>query len=143
MKMDEPMALPAIRCDVTMDDIVAFNEYHMLLSPMALRQRAQMIRIFTTIFVVEFGLVGIFVRGILPPEVGWWGWLLPPLCALVFGGGAFFAVRSSFNRRKKRLSNWMRNRIRKLYSEGENKSVLCEHVLEVSESGFTERTAYF
>ena len=142
MRSDEQSAQIAIRYNVTMDDLVAFNEYHMLLSPQALRKRRQLIAILTAVFVVEFGVVGTLARGLLPPGTGWWSWCLPPLFAFVFGGAAFFLVRRSFNRKKPKLPKWMQNRIRKLYSAGENKSIIGEHILEVSENGFNDRTAY-
>lgn len=113
-----------IRYEVTFDDIVAFNRYHLDHSPAMKRQRA------TATWGVP--LVVLFVCGALA--------LLDEFDpTVILSCGAVFCVIYVLLVRRS-IPATMEKNVRKLYCEGSNKGVLGQHELELSQNSLSKRT---
>lgn len=111
----------SLRYANTMQDIIAFNEFHYRRSPalrriMGLLQWLGAITIFLAILMETGGIMGV---------IG---------AAIVAGG--FAAIYPLLLRR---LIRWQ---VRLMYSEGRNKGTLGEHEMEICEDGVIERSPY-
>ena len=113
-----------------MDDLVAANIYHTKNSPtVRSMQRRQMMSLVPVMFIATFILANALPHspGISYPLI------VAAVCASWTAGYLIYYYKHGYIKR-------MRKMLAKLYSEGKSPSMLGEHVLEVDENGFTDRT---
>lgn len=121
-----------IRYEVTIDDLVAFNVSYMRTSSMIRSmQRRQMLVGVPLAFVGTFGLTSTLPHfpGIVHPLI------MATAAALWTAGYLSYYYRRGYINRVRKL-------VTKVYSEGKSPGLLGEHVLQVDENGFTDRTKF-
>ena len=119
--MTSPAAMQ-VRYENTMEDLIAFNLFHLRTSPHMQRS----IWINTWAIPVLAALAGAVVA-LNTHNVVWavWAFLFAVLYVLIY---------------RKLSAHLMDRSIRALLTEGSNEAVLCEHALEVTPAGLVERT---
>ena len=125
-RKEKPMR---IHFERTMDDMIAFNDYHFRHSPYMKR------------FMFWYRLIGalaiillstLLIQILLPPSPYPFGFIMS-----LIGAGFFVAIAPTMIQRR------MKKQARKLYSEGKNASALGAQELEVTETGLIARSEYF
>jgi hypothetical protein len=117
-----------IRFERTMDDMIAFNDFHYSHSPF-MKRFMFWYRWGGALFI--FLVCTLLIQALTPGSPA----LFAPLLSLV-GAGVFAAIAPSAIRRR------MRKQVRKLYSEGKNVSALGELELELTDTGLIAKSAY-
>jgi hypothetical protein len=133
--MDSDAAPVSIRYDVTLDDLVAFNEFHWLRSGEAVRKRQKGAPVGALVVGIVYWLMLSMLSLMLQSTFGLW---LSPVLALVVAAFVFWRMRRSTPKWPK----WMQRRVRNMYSTGANKATLGEHVVKADNSGLFNTTAY-
>jgi len=113
-----------IQYDNTLDDLIAFQEFHIAHSPMV--QKSLALNRWASAFLVLLML----------SLLGWseQDWLLPAI-GLV-GAVITFFLTAQIQRRT------MRSQLAKMYREGSNKGTLGPHELEIKDEGLVERSEF-
>lgn len=131
--MEHTEVAASVRYNVEMDDLLAFTDYHLLRSATGKQIRERMRRVFAGIIAAVYFLLGLLLHAALPNTIGLWF----PFLFAVLGGGLYYLFGLS---RGSRHSGATRRRLVDLYSAGANRATICEHTLEITETGIVDRT---
>jgi hypothetical protein len=123
---------PRIRYNVTIEDLVAFNVFYARTSPTirSLQRRYRMITL-PIVFLMTF-VIELFTRHHLGI---WYPLIVASITTLALAVYLNYYYKSGYLSR-------LRHTARKLYSENKNPGVVGEHILEVDEQGFINRTEF-
>jgi hypothetical protein len=123
-----------IRYAVTVDDMVAFNEFHYLHSPDAMRKRKRKRVILSVSGALVYLVLGYCMHVSAPGIFGWW---FAPVLGLLIGLLIYGLGSPRFN-----IPHLLRYLVRRRYAKADTAKYLGEHFLEVDDQGFSHRTAY-
>ena len=115
-----------LRYENSLDDMIAFNRYHCAHSPTVKKT------IYTSMFWV---LVLVLIGSLFISPTEEFSRPIITAGAIVFAGLLIVVLRYNY-------SVTMDRQVRRLYSEGMNKGTICQHELQVDESGLVERTEF-
>jgi len=124
--VDTPAPEPervAIRYSVVLDDALAFSAHYANTSPMVRARYRRYLIIYPTLFMI-LGIIYALRHNSIQPLV------VPALLSAAFIGWVLFG--------SKRFYLW---RVAKIYASAPNKTVFCEHEMELLPGVFIERTA--
>lgn len=115
-----------LRYNLTVEDMVALNRYHYAHSPTIRKTKLKYIILVSVLFIAASFL--------LPPKPG----LTRPM---IVAGAVILAALFSMIFIYRYSASLERN-VRRLFKEGTNKGIICEHEIEIDEHGLVEKTEF-
>lgn len=127
-------AMQKLRYRVTVEDVVAFNEFHCLRSPTAIQKRQRKRVIVSVVAALVYFVIGCYIQASTSWGTGLW---FPILFGLTIGAICYVIASPRFA-----IPHLLRYIVRKRYAKPDMSKFLGEHTLEVDDQGFTHRTNY-